>query len=90
MLLGRFQFSKLRRFSAAAASERALTPREVVESLDKYIVGQSQGKRAVAIAYRNRWRRNQLTPDLQKEVISDESVIKLLFEFFLRLFQKIY
>ncbi len=46
----------------------ALTPREIVEELDKYIVGQHDAKRAVAIALRNRWRRQQLPPELRDEV----------------------
>jgi ATP-dependent HslUV protease ATP-binding subunit HslU len=37
-----------------------MTPREIVEELDKHIVGQSAAKRAVAIALRNRWRRQQV------------------------------
>jgi len=45
-----------------------LTPREVVEQLDKYIIGQDDAKRAVAIAVRNRWRRLQLDPDIREEV----------------------
>jgi len=47
---------------------RHLTPREVVEELDKYIIGQDDAKRAVAIAVRNRWRRLQLEPDIREEV----------------------
>jgi len=46
----------------------ALTPREIVRELDKYIIGQDQAKRAVAIALRNRWRRQQLPPELRDEV----------------------
>lgn len=46
----------------------ALTPSEIVASLDKYIVGQHKAKRAVAIALRNRWRRSRLLPELQEEV----------------------
>jgi ATP-dependent HslUV protease ATP-binding subunit HslU len=46
----------------------ALTPREIVQELDKYIIGQGQAKRAVAIALRNRWRRQQLPPELRDEV----------------------
>jgi ATP-dependent HslUV protease ATP-binding subunit HslU len=46
----------------------ALTPREVVGELDKCIVGQAQAKRAVAIALRNRWRRQQLPDDMRDEV----------------------
>ncbi len=45
-----------------------LTPRQIVEELDRYIVGQDAAKRAVAIAIRNRWRRQQLPPDLRKDV----------------------
>ena len=47
---------------------RDLTPRKIVEELDRYIVGQGDAKRAVAIAIRNRWRRRQLEEDLRKEV----------------------
>ena len=47
----------------------ALTPREIVSELDRYIVGQAAAKRAVAIALRNRWRRHQLAPDLREEVL---------------------
>src|SRR2546421_3504029 len=46
----------------------ALTPREIVQELDKYIVGQDNAKRAVAIALRNRWRRQNLPPELRDEV----------------------
>jgi len=45
-----------------------LTPRQIVAELDKYIVGQDAAKRAVAIAIRNRWRRQQLPPDLRKDI----------------------
>ena len=45
-----------------------LTPREIVNELDRYIIGQNAAKRAVAIALRNRWRRMQLDPSLREEV----------------------
>jgi len=45
-----------------------MTPREIVQELDKHIVGQDRAKRAVAIALRNRWRRSQLPPELAREV----------------------
>jgi ATP-dependent HslUV protease ATP-binding subunit HslU len=45
-----------------------LTPREIVNELDRYIIGQHDAKRAVAIALRNRWRRMQLDPSLRDEV----------------------
>src|SRR5438552_10902972 len=45
-----------------------LTPRQIVQELDRYIVGQDAAKRAVAIAIRNRWRRQQLPDELRKDV----------------------
>jgi len=45
-----------------------MTPRQIVAELDRYIVGQTAAKRAVAVAIRNRWRRMQLPPDLRKDV----------------------
>ncbi len=45
-----------------------LTPREIVSELDRYIIGQADAKRAVAVALRNRWRRKQLGDDLRDEV----------------------
>ena len=45
-----------------------LTPREIVSELDRFIIGQKDAKRAVAVALRNRWRRKQLTDDLRDEV----------------------
>jgi len=46
-----------------------LTPRAIVQQLDQYIIGQDAAKRAVAIALRNRWRRQQLAEDLRQEVL---------------------
>ena len=45
-----------------------LTPRQIVAELDRHIVGQEAAKKAVAVAIRNRWRRQQLPPDLRKDV----------------------
>src|SRR3546814_5635018 len=45
------------------------TPREIVSELDRFIIGQNDAKRAVAIALRNRWRRQQLPEDLREEVL---------------------
>ena len=45
-----------------------LTPREIVSELDRFIIGQAEAKRAVAVALRNRWRRKQLPADLREEV----------------------
>src|SRR6202453_2872938 len=47
----------------------AFSPREIVSELDRFIVGQDEAKRAVAIALRNRWRRQQLPPELREEVL---------------------
>ena len=47
----------------------AFTPREIVSELDRFIVGQNDAKRAVAIALRNRWRRQQLPEELRDEIL---------------------
>ena len=47
---------------------KSFTPREIVSELDKYIIGQAEAKRAVAIALRNRWRRQQVKPPLRDEI----------------------
>src|SRR5688572_32310989 len=49
-------------------SDTNFSPREIVSELDRYIVGQHDAKRAVAVALRNRWRRQQLPDDLRHEV----------------------
>src|SRR5512145_331724 len=46
-----------------------LSPKEIVGELDKYVIGQGRAKRAVAIALRNRWRRNQLAPEAAREIL---------------------
>jgi len=51
-----------------ASAARSLTPREIVAELDKFVIGQGKAKRAVAIALRNRTRRQQLPPDIAEEV----------------------
>ncbi len=48
--------------------ESTLTPKQIVEELNKYIIGQQEAKKMVAIALRNRWRRKQLDPELRDEV----------------------
>jgi ATP-dependent HslUV protease ATP-binding subunit HslU len=45
-----------------------LTPRQIVSELDKYVIGQHDAKRCVAIALRNRWRRQQVPEDLRDEI----------------------
>src|SRR3984957_19355525 len=53
-----------------------LTPREIVGELDKYIVGQPDAKRAVAVAIRNRWRRQQL-PEAMRQDVSPKNIIMI-------------
>jgi len=52
-----------------------LTPKKIVEELDKYIIGQTNAKRAVAIALRNRWRRQQIVGDMQTEIIPNNIIL---------------
>ena len=52
----------------ASLETRNLTPREIVAELDRFIVGQAAAKRAVAIAIRNRWRRQHVREDMREEV----------------------
>ena len=47
----------------------SLSPREIVSELDRYVIGQKAAKRAVAIALRNRWRRQALKGDMKDEVL---------------------
>src|SRR6202012_5411430 len=53
----------------------SLTPRAIVEELDRYIVGQKAAKRAVAIALRNRWRRQQVAPELRDEIAAKNIIM---------------
>ncbi|HUO86775.1 MAG TPA: HslU--HslV peptidase ATPase subunit, partial [Thermoanaerobaculia bacterium] len=53
----------------AAAALEDMPPRQIVAELDKYVVGQREAKRAVAIALRNRWRRQQLPPEVAREIV---------------------
>jgi ATP-dependent HslUV protease ATP-binding subunit HslU len=57
-------------------SSNSLTPRQIVERLDKYIIGQHDAKRAVAIALRNRWRRQNVSKELSEE-ISPKNIIMI-------------
>jgi ATP-dependent HslUV protease ATP-binding subunit HslU len=52
-----------------------LTPRQIVAELDKYIVGQENAKKAVAIALRNRWRRQRVSPDLRDEIMPNNIIM---------------
>ena len=52
-----------------SATELNMTPQETVVALDRYIIGQTDAKKAVAVALRNRWRRLQLDEDLKDEIL---------------------
>ena len=52
-----------------------LTPREIVAELDRYVVGQRAAKRAVAIALRNRWRRQKVVPELRDEILPKNIIL---------------
>ena len=54
---------------------KRFTPRKIVEELDKYIIGQDKAKRAVAIALRNRWRRQQVKGELQQEIMPNNIIL---------------
>ena len=56
-------------------SEKELTPIQIVEELNKYIIGQDEAKRAVAIALRNRWRRQQVQGELQNEIMPNNIIL---------------
>ena len=55
----------------------AMTPREIVQELDKHIIGQSDAKRAVAIALRNRWRRTQVPDELLRTEITPKNILMI-------------
>jgi len=54
---------------AQAPPAASRTPREIVAELDKYVIGQRRAKKAVAIALRNRWRRQRLSPEMSREIL---------------------
>jgi ATP-dependent HslUV protease ATP-binding subunit HslU len=54
---------------------RDLKPSEIVQELDKYIIGQNKGKRSVAIALRNRWRRQQVPEDIREEIMPKNIIL---------------
>ena len=61
--------------SDPAAFKAPMTPREIVSELDRWIVGQPAAKRAVAIALRNRWRRQQVAPELRDEIVPKNIIL---------------
>ena len=55
--------------------DRQLTPKQIVTELDKYIIGQDKAKKSVAIAMRNRWRRQHVTSDLKEEIMPNNIIM---------------
>jgi ATP-dependent HslUV protease ATP-binding subunit HslU len=58
-----------------SAKPQDLSPKEIVAELDRYVVGQAKAKRAVAIALRNRWRRQKVSPELKDEILPKNIVM---------------
>jgi len=56
-------------------NDRQLTPKQIVAELDKYIIGQDKAKKSVAIAMRNRWRRQHVTSDLKDEIMPNNIIM---------------
>ena len=54
---------------------KELTPKQIVKELDKYIIGQSKAKKAVAIAMRNRWRRQQVSGYMRDEIMPNNCLL---------------
>ena len=64
-----FKPKKIKENVEQSSNVTSLSPREIVSELDRYVIGQNQAKRAVAIALRNRWRRQALTNEMKDEVL---------------------
>ncbi len=65
----------LRADPSVDSSSRALSPTEIVQELDKYVIGQHAAKRAVAIALRNRWRRQRVSSELRDEIMPNNIIM---------------
>ena len=59
-------------------TQENLTPKQIVERLDQYIIGQHEAKKAVAVALRNRYRRSQLSAELREEITPKNIIIKFI------------
>ena len=60
---------------SALISPQALTPKQIVRELDKYVIGQDKAKKSVAIALRNRWRRQQVATELREEIMPNNIIM---------------
>ena len=58
---------QLKNFNGRESKNCSFSPREIVSELDRFVIGQSQAKRAVAIALRNRWRRQELPEEIKEK-----------------------
>ena len=61
--------------SRQAIAPEALTPKQIVSELDKYVIGQDKAKRSVAIALRNRWRRQRVRGELKEEIVPNNIIM---------------
>ncbi len=65
----------IKKFAENEFFKNQLTPKQIVTELDKYIIGQDAAKKAVAIALRNRWRRQQVTSDIREEILPNNIIL---------------
>jgi ATP-dependent protease Clp ATPase subunit len=63
-------------FKALDSSDTQLTPEKLVEYLDRFVIGQSEAKKAIACAFRNRWRRKDLPEHIRAEIIPKNLLLK--------------
>ena len=59
---------------------KELTPTQIVKELDKYIIGQDKAKKSVAIALRNRWRRQMVKDDIREEIMPNNLFTDIVFD----------
>ncbi len=64
-----------KKLPAATKSHKEFTPKQIVEELNKYIIGQDNAKKSVAIALRNRWRRQQVRDELREEIMPNNIIL---------------